>query len=309
MRVALFIATRRGIQFLHKLRALLPDADLLVFSFEEDPWEPPFLEDIRRLTLDYGGQFHQSRQVGAARWQPLWESQPIDLMFAVSWRYIIPPHVYQRARLGAYVFHDSLLPAYRGFSPTVWAMINGEDHTGVTLLEMADDYDTGRIIGQVRVPLGPDESIAAVLERVTEHYLSLLETHLPGLLDGTTPRMVQDESHATYTAKLLPEDFQIDWHWPAQRIHNLIRAVTAPYAGAYTTLNGQKLTIWSARRLDQPRRYVGRVPGRVVEVRPEAGVVVLTGDEPLLITQVQPEGGEITPAAALLNRISYTLGR
>ena len=135
MRIAVFCATRRGYRFLEKLRALLPDADLLVFSFREEPWEPPFLDNIRQLTVEYGGDFYESKQVGAARWADLWNETPIDLMFAVSWRYIIPAAVYEQARLGAYVFHDSLLPDYRGFSPTVWAIINGQNHTGVTLLE------------------------------------------------------------------------------------------------------------------------------------------------------------------------------
>ncbi|HLV36110.1 MAG TPA: methionyl-tRNA formyltransferase [Spirillospora sp.] len=309
MRIALFCATRRGYRFLQKLAELLPDCDLLVFSFQEDPWEPRFLDDIRQLALACGGQFYESRQVGAQKWDELWASTPVDLMFAVSWRYIIPARVFRRARSGAYVFHDSLLPAYRGFAPTVWAIINGEDHTGATLLEMAEDYDTGAIIGQQRVPIGPDDTIANLLERVTDTYLDLLEQHLPGLLAGTAPRVIQDESRATYTAKLLPDDFLIDWNWPTERIYNLIRATTAPYAGAYTTLDGQTLRIWSARRLDNPRRYVGRIPGRVVEIYPDTGSVVLTGDGALLITQVQPEGGDCVPAHQILNRISYTLGK
>jgi methionyl-tRNA formyltransferase len=309
MRIVVFCATRRGYQFLQTLHDLLPDADLCVFSFREETWEPPFLDDIQRLTLEYGGQFYESKQVGAPRWDELWNSAPVDLMFAVSWRYIIPAQVYQRARLGAYVFHDSLLPEYRGFSPTVWAIFNGEDHTGATLLEMAGDYDTGAIIGQSRVPIGPDDTIAHVMERVTETYLHLLKMHLSALVNGTAARSIQDESRATYTAKLLPDDFLIDWNWPTQRIYNLIRATTAPYAGAYTTLNGQKLTIWSARLLENPRRYVGRIPGRVVEFGADSGTVVLTGDGALLLTQVQLEGGESLPAAQVLNKLSHTLGR
>jgi methionyl-tRNA formyltransferase len=309
MRIALFCATRRGYRLLQKLAELLPDCGLLVFSFQEDPWEPRFLDDIRQLTLACGGQFYESRQVGAQKWDDLWASTPVDLMFAVSWRYIIPTHVFRRARSGAYVFHDSLLPAYRGFAPTVWAIINGEDHTGATLLEMAEDYDTGAIIGQQRVPIGPDDTIADLLERVTDTYLDLLEQHLPGLLAGTAPHVIQDESRVTYTARLLPDDFLIDWNWPTDRIYNLIRAATAPYAGACTTLDGQTLRIWSARRLDNPRRYVGRIPGRVVEIHPDTGSVVLTGDGALLITQVQPEGGDCVPAHQILNRISHTLGK
>ncbi len=309
MRIALFCATQRGYRFLEKLHALLPEAELMVFSFREDPWEPPFLERIRQLTEACNGQFYESKQVGASRWDTLWNSTPVDLMFAVSWRYMIPAQVYERARLGAYVFHDSLLPAYRGFAPTVWAIINGEDHTGATLLEMADDYDTGAIIGQQRLPIDADDTIAAVMARVTDLYLTLLETYLPGLLAGSAPRSTQDENRATYTAKLLPEDFRIDWNWPTQRIYNLIRATTRPYAGAYTTLEGRPLRIWSASPIEHPRRYVGRIPGRVIELRPDAGSVVLTGDGALLVTEVQPEDADSQPAYQVINRISHTLGR
>ena len=215
MRIALFCATRRGLLCLQTLHELVPDAELLVFSFREDPWEPPFLDAIRQQAAVYGAQFYESKQV--VRLTDVWESQPVDLMLAISWRYLIPSTVYQRARLGAYVIHDSLLPSYRGFSPTVWAMMNGEDHSGATLLEMVDDYDAGAIIGQQRVSIGPDETIADVLNHVTDTYLALLRQHIPALLAGTATRTAQDESLATYTAKLVPDDFRIDWTWPTAR--------------------------------------------------------------------------------------------
>ena len=309
MRIAVFCATQRGYRFVEKLAQLVPDADLLVFSFKEEPWEPRFLDDIQALTERVGGQFYQSKQVGSARWQPLWDSTPVDLIFSVSWRYIIPPAVYERARLGAYVFHDSPLPTYRGFSPTVWAIINGEDHGGVTLFEMVEDFDAGQIIGQEQVSIGPDDTIDVVLERVTETYLRLLEQYLPPLLAGTAARTPQDESRATYTCKLLPEDFQIDWQAGTDIIYNLIRAVTTPYAGAYTTLNGQTLRVWAACKLPDARPYVGRVPGRVIEIRPGEGTVVLTGDGAILITRAQLEGSKILSADEIINRMSYTLGR
>ncbi len=305
--IALLCATARGLRALDRLAALVPAAQLLVFSFREDPWEPPFFDAIHRRAAELGARFYEARQVGADRCQPVWDAAPVDLLLAVNWRYVVPPAVYLRARLGAYVFHDSLLPGYLGFSPTVWAMINGEDHTGATLLTMAEGYDEGDIVGQTRVDIGLDDTIAGVTERVTEAYLALLDAHLPALLAGTAPRTPQDRSYATYTCKLLPEDMRIDWSWPTARIHNLIRAVTAPYPGAYTTLEGRRVTIWRAERLRLARRYVGRVPGRVAEVRPGAGTVILTGDGALLLTQVQPEGGDIMPAELLLNRISHTL--
>lgn len=305
--IALLCATARGLRVLDRLAALAPGADLLVFSFREEPWEPPFFDAIRGRAAELGVRFCEARQVGADRCQPVWDAAPVDLLLAVNWRYVVPPPVYTRARLGAYVFHDSLLPGYLGFSPTVWAMINGEDHTGATLMTMAAGYDEGDIVGQARVDIGLDDTIAQVTGRVTEAYLALLDAHLPALLAGTAPRTPQDRSYATYTCKLLPEDMRIDWSWPTARIHNLIRAVTAPYPGAHTTLDGQRLTVWRAERLRLARRYVGRVAGRVAEVRPGAGTVVLTGDGALLLTQVQLAGQEPAPAEAVLNRISHTL--
>lgn len=309
MRIALFCATQRGLRFLNRLAALVPDAGLEVFSFREEPTEPPFLDTIRQATLDHGGRFHEAKQVGSGHWREYWETTPADLIFVVSWRYLIPASIYERARLGAFVFHDSLLPAYRGFSPTVWAIINGEDHTGATLFHMADDVDSGDIVAQQRVPIGPDETIAEVMETVTQTYLRLLETSLPALLEGTAPRVPQDHSRATFTCKRTLEDNEIDWNAPAEEIYNLIRAVTSPYPGATTTLDGQRIHIWSASRLPDFKRYVGRIPGRVVEIWPGRGSVVLTGDGALLITEVSVSGGDRRRGDEALNRLSHTLGR
>lgn len=307
MRIALMCATRRGYLFLQKLSQLAPSAELFVFSFAEDPWEPPFLEDIRTFTLAQGGVFFETRRAHDPRFADFWAHTPLDLMFAVSWRYLVPPAVYRRPRMGTYVLHDSLLPAYRGFSPTVWAIINGEEYTGATLFRIAQGVDEGDIIDQEKVPIGGDETIATVMERVTGAYLALLERNLEALLAGRARAIPQDGIKASYTCKRLPEDNHIVWSQPGRHIHNLIRAVTAPYPGAYTFVDGRKMIVWSARQLPGARTYVGSIPGRVVEVREGEGSVVLTGDGSILLEQVQFEGEDIVCAASVLNRISLTL--
>jgi methionyl-tRNA formyltransferase len=308
MRIALLGATRRGLLFLKKLTELLPQCELIVFSFPEDPWEPPFLNDIRSLTLVMGGQFFEAKQVGSKRWRNFWESTAIDLMFVVSWRYLIPSSIFHRPHLGTFILHDSLLPKYRGFAPTVWAIINGEDHTGATLFEISEKVDEGAIVDQERVPIGPHDTIGVVIEHVTQAYLDLLERNLANLLNGTAPRYPQDHTQATYTCKRLPEDDQIDWTASSECIYNLIRAVSMPYPGAYTYLSGEKIRIWAAQRPPTSRRYVGKVPGRVVDIRPNEGTVVLTGDGTLLLTKVQIEGGEIVCASEILKSPRQTLG-
>ncbi|MBI2193663.1 MAG: methionyl-tRNA formyltransferase-like protein [Planctomycetes bacterium] len=309
MHIVLCCATRRGCRFLEKLAQLQPQAELTVFSFPEEPWEPPFLEDIRGVALTRGHPFIEARQIGSARHEAFWQSTPVDLLLAVNWRYLIPAEVYRRPRLGSFVFHDSLLPAYRGFSPTVWAILNGEDHTGVSLFEMSEEVDSGGMVGQERVAIGPDDTIADVTERVTQAYLALLERHLDDLLRGNAVSRPQDEAQATYTCKRMPEDNEIDWTASSSEIYNLIRAVSAPYPGAFTYLSGRKMTVWTARRLGPGRAYVGRVPGRVAEVRPGVGAVVLAGDGGILLTRVQLEGDKTVTADEVLRSPSLTLGR
>src|SRR5687768_7280470 len=102
MRIALLCATRRGYRCLEKLIQIAPDAELVVFSFQEDPWEPPFRDDIRALTEAHGGQFHESKAVSGERWRAFWESTKLDLMLVVSWRYLIPREVYSRPRRGTF---------------------------------------------------------------------------------------------------------------------------------------------------------------------------------------------------------------
>lgn len=308
-RIAVLCATRRGIRFVERLTELVPDVAITVFSFREEPHEPPFFDELKSLTETRNGQFFEARQVGAAKWEPFWKEIPPDLLFMVSWRYLVPPAVYRQARLGAFVFHDSLLPAYRGFSPTVWAILNGEDHTGVTLFDVAEGVDTGPVVAQRRVAIGPTDTIGDVLPRVTEAYLDVLTEQLPALLAGTAPRTAQDEEQATYTCRRLPEDNRIDWTRPAAEILNLIRAVGMPYPGAFTTFEGHKLIIWRAHRIEPYARYVGSVPGRVVETLASAGSVVLTGNGALVLTDVQVDDGPVQNASAILNRLSYTLGR
>lgn len=309
MRIALLCATRRGYRFLQLLSSLKPECELIVFSFREEPWEPPFFDDIQNLTQSCGGKFFEGRQLGSQRWEQFWETTSIDLMLTVSWRYLLPPKVYNSPRMGTFVFHDSFLPEYRGFSPTVWAILNGEDHTGVTLFKIAEKVDAGDIVDQKQVPIGKDDTIAVVLEQVTEAYLQLLEKNLDALIQGSFIGIAQDQSRATFTCKRLPSDNLIDWNAPTDRVYNLIRAVSAPYPGAYTFLDGKRLRIWSAKQLVAGPRYVGRIPGRVVDVHPGTGSVILTQDGALLLTQVQLDDGDIVSADKILNSLSQTLGK
>ncbi len=308
MRIGLFCATERGYLVLKKLFELASDHELTIFSFKEQPWEPPYLERIRNLALEHSADFVEAKQVHVERLRDYWDNTSMDLMLAVNWRYMIPRSIYERAKLGAFIFHDSLLPAYRGFSPTVWAMINGESHTGATLFEIAEEVDSGPVVGQQEVLIGEHDTIQIVMDRVTQAYVDLLEKHLPDLLGDRAMRRPQDHAKATYTCKRMPEDNRIDWSGSSAAVYNLIRAVSKPYPGAFTFLNGRMLKVWAAEKIPHGR-YVGSVGGRVVEIRPGKGAVVLAGSEALLLTQVQVENEQIQSADSVITSLSITLGQ
>jgi methionyl-tRNA formyltransferase len=283
VRIVLACNTERGRRVLAELAKLAPDAALDVFCGREEGGEPAFTAAIEQEAEAAGATFLQTTTLDGAA--------GADLLLMVNWRRMVPLEICRRMRLGSFVFHDSLLPEYRGFSPTVWAMVNGEDHTGVTLIEAAAAADEGDIVDQARVPIGPTETIAEVMERVTGTYLELLGRNLPALLADTAPRRPQDHSRATWARRRTQEDNRIRWSWPAARIYDLIRGTTHPYAGAFTTFEGRELRVWAAR-LD-PSAY--GPPGQVLASESGGETLVAGANGAVWLTDIEV-GGEALSA-------------
>jgi methionyl-tRNA formyltransferase len=156
-----------------------------------------------------------------------------DLIFSFYYRGMLPMSLLGRARLGAFNLHGSLLPKYRGRAPLNWAILKGERETGVTLHEMVEKPDAGRIVGQQAVPIGPDDTALEVFRRMTDAAEALLERHLPALVAGNAVMTTNDLSRGSYYGRRRPEDGRIDWSKSALEIHNLVRAVAPPFPGAF----------------------------------------------------------------------------
>lgn len=303
-RILVLCATRRGVAFVRRIHELYPESNYTIVSFKGEAWEPDYMPELEAAVAVAGARLVIAKRVEL---DTLYTEGVFDLLFAVSWRYMVPKAVWSRASLGAYVFHDSLLPRYRGFSPTVWAMINGETATGVSLIEMADAVDAGLLIDQERVEIGCDEFIAPVMERVTHAYLCVLERMLPALLAGTAKRTIQDEAEASYVCKRTPADNRIKWSDSALRVYNHIRACSAPYPGAFCFAGDRCVRVWFCEPPAVSPVYAGRVPGRVVEIIPGKGVRVLAGDHSLLLVEVQFEGDPVTRADLVFTSLATTL--
>ena len=156
-----------------------------------------------------------------------------DLIFSFYYRSMLPMSILDRARLGAFNLHGSLLPKFRGRAPLNWAILKGERETGVTLHEMTAKPDAGRIVDQQAVPIGPDDTAVEVFHRMTDAAEAVLKRSLSALVAGTVHYKPNDLSRGSYFGRRRPEDGRIDWTKSAQEIHDLVRAVAPPFPGAF----------------------------------------------------------------------------
>lgn len=197
---------------------------------------------------------------------------------AISWRWLInhPPE-----RL--IVFHDSLLPKYRGFAPLVNALINGESNVGVSAIFGASEYDRGDIIHQSSVSIQYPITIADAITAVSECYLHSGMTVLKTLASGEPlEAKAQDHRQATYSLWRDDEDYRIDWSLSAERIRRMIDAVGTPYRGALCIVDGVPARILAAEDQDDVQ-IENRTTGKVIFV--ENGLpVVVCGSGLLMIT-------------------------
>src|SRR5205807_3432328 len=126
-------------------------------------------------------------------------------------------------RIGMINVHASLLPRYRGAAPVHRAVINGDTETGVTIMRMVKALDAGPMLAVARRPIGPEETSEDVERDLAVTGAGLLVSTISGLADGRGREIPQDDAAATYAPRLTKDDGRIDWTWPAERIHNLIR--------------------------------------------------------------------------------------
>jgi methionyl-tRNA formyltransferase len=210
-----------------------------------------------------------------------------DLILSIYFRRLLPEEILKIAPRGAYNLHGSLLPKYRGRAPVNWAVLHGETETGATLHAMSARADAGEIVDQEPVPIGPDDTAFEVQKRVTKAGLKILERRLDELGSGTAPRRAQNEREATTFPRRAPEDGRIDWTRSAQEVHNLVRAVTHPYPGAFTDIFGGRTFVWKTRV-----PHLGAHDNFPGQVRAEQGrLYVACGDDRYLeILRIQREG-------------------
>ncbi|MFZ4281277.1 methionyl-tRNA formyltransferase [Streptomyces rhizosphaericola] len=236
-----------------------------------------------------------------------------DIIVANNWRTWIPPEIYNLPAHGTLNIHDSLLPAYAGFSPLIWALINGEPEVGVTAHLMDEELDAGDIVVQRSVAVGPTDTSTDLFHRTVDLIAPVTTEALGLIASGRTEFTPQDRSRASFFHKRAEEDIRIDWNWPAEDLERLIRAQSAPYPSAFTFHKGQRLDVLAA--VVSEGRY-GGTPGRIF-YREGDGVVIVAGADArtgrnhgLAITRVRTGDGRELPATEYFTSMGgYLTGR
>lgn len=231
------------------LKALLAhDLDVaLVLTHEDSPHELIWFDSVAAVAADYDIPTLTPEDPNTPEMlQRIRELAP-DFLFSFYYRKMLSPEVLAVPSRGALNMHGSLLPRYRGRVPVNWAVLHGESETGATLHYMTVKPDAGDIVAQTAVPILPDDTAGDVFDKVTVAAELTLHRVLPDLIAGHAPRIAQDLRQGSYFSGRRPEDGRIDWRWPAERIHNLVRAVAPPYPGAFTTIQGQSARILRTR--------------------------------------------------------------
>ena len=285
------------------LQALLDHAFKVeaVFTHRDDPREEIWWESLADKARLSGIPVHYPE--GAK--DPLVEKEIAriapDFMFSFYYRYMIPAAVLALAKKGALNLHGSLLPRYRGRAPVNWVLVNGETETGASLHYMTAKADAGDLVDQERVAIAHEDTAFTLYKKLEIAARRLLDRALPSLREGTTKGLPMDLKAGSYFGGRKPDDGTFDWTWPAEKIYNLIRAVTHPYPGAFTQIRGKKVLVWWAVPLESA---FGATPGAVIE-SDRNGVTVATGSGALRLITVQPEHGPELPVCtyALLEGI------
>jgi len=267
----------------------------IVFSHEDDPgefrWYGSVAETARANQI--GVVLPADPNTGA--WLSTLAQLRPDFIFSFYYRRMLCDELLRIASRGALNMHGSLLPKYRGRAPVNWAIIHGETQTGASLHYMCGEADAGPLVGQERVPIRIEDTALDVSLRVADAAERLLDACLPDLIAGRARATPQDLSQGSYFGRRRPEDGQISWHWPALRIHNLIRAVAPPFPGAFGVSAGRTFRLLGSRYLQESARYPQLAPCMYAE---SAAIYLDCADgSRLTLSTVQLDGKPLIPAS------------
>jgi methionyl-tRNA formyltransferase len=259
---------------------------------------------VKQLALSRGLEVQQPTKLKVDETIGTFRSYQADAAIVVAYGRILPQVYLDAFPYGAINIHFSLLPKYRGAAPVNWAIVNGEQETGVTTMKMDAGLDTGDILIQHSTPIGERENAIELLDRLSSLAGDLISETLAGIDDIAAVK--QDNSAASYAPILKKEDGLIDWQRSAVEIERRIRGFQ-PFPSSYTFYAGGRLTIWEANVRDDPQ-FKSPVPATIVKAGADGLVIACGMGTELSATVVQPEGKRRMSVRDFLNGSRIAVG-
>lgn len=228
-----------------------------------------------------------------------------DLIVVVAFR-ILPPEVFKVPRLGSFNLHASLLPKFRGAAPINWAIMKGEEETGVTTFFLQEKVDTGSILLQARLQIGRDDTAGELHDRLAELGAQVVLQTVRAIEVGNAKLLAQDESNSSVAPKIFRENCEIDWRQPALQIHDFVRGLS-PSPCAWTKHHGKVIRIYRTERVEESDQTGEAEAGMISEVS-ATNVVVGTKSGVVALTEVQQEGRKRMGIAEFLRGYPLKVG-
>jgi len=290
MRIMFF--SYRGTIGARCLRWLLerPDAEVLAVITWPDDVHPELKIAVKEVVYDAGLPLYQPRDVNSDAFVSRLQRLQPDLFVSMYFGKIFGPPLLAVPQFGCVNMHNSLLPKYRGQSPSLWAVANGDTVAGQTLHYLDEGVDTGDIVAQKAIPIEPTDTGFTLGAKLEDLGVELFREAFPSVLNGTAERHPQDHSQATVCRSPRPRDARIDWTSSATPIASFVRAFTRPLMGAYSRLGGLTVRVWAARPVVNVAQD-GSSPGDIIGVTTD-GPVVRCGRGGLVLTDYEVEGVE-----------------
>ncbi|MGR3175999.1 MAG: methionyl-tRNA formyltransferase [Candidatus Scalindua sp.] len=277
------------------LKELMEKTDVsAVFAHPDHPDDGTFYLSVKNTAKENGISVYQpSGKEHEERERIISEISP-DLIVVADYRFLLKKELVDIPKYGAINFHPSLLPKYRGRAPVNWAIINGEKRCGLTVHYIDEGMDTGDIILQKEVEILFEDTIKDIHEKLFPVYKELAKEVINLFIKGVPPPFIQDHPEATEFPRRTPDDGLINWSGSNIEIYNFMRAITHPYPGAFSFIEGVKYLIWSSSIIDDESKFSkgNLVPGEICSID-ENGVTVKTGDGLLLLSRIQQADGEL----------------
>ena len=258
---------------------------------------------IKDFALENGLTIHQPQRIKNDAAKELFASHKADVAVVVAYGKILPAEFLAAPKHGCVNVHFSLLPKYRGAAPVNWAIVNGEEQTGVTTMRIVAELDAGPILLQKAIKIGERETAPELLSRLSEIGADLLSETLRTLSD-IEPKP-QLDAEATLAPILKREDGLIDWSMSAQNIERRVRGFQ-PWPNAYTSYKSRRLIIWEARALALDD--IGAPSGRIQKAEGDELVVTAGESTALRIIQLQMEGSRRMSARDFINGLHLQVG-